>query len=258
MDSIKLSSVIFRYGAEFTLDIDFLEIPAGRITVIAGRNGAGKTTLLKLLAGIYTPFQGGISIGAKDIKTESALKRAGIFSYVPQSEEQEFGYTVWEITAMGRRPHGNALGILDEHDVKSVKEALELCDMADKKNREFKSLSGGEKRLALAARAIAQDSLVMLLDEPSAFLDIGHQAKIFGILKANRDKSKTVIMVTHDINAAFDIADNVILMSGGKVIASGNTDTVLTEENIRGAYGFDKFGLADNPETGKKSIFLKI
>jgi iron complex transport system ATP-binding protein len=258
MDSIKLSSVIFKYGRDFTLDIDSLEIPKGMLTVIAGRNGAGKTTLLKLIAGIAGRHEGNITVDGREIKKISNIERAKIFSYVPQSEEQEFAYTVKEIAAMGRRPHGSALGILNADDIKTVEKALESADMADKSGREFRTLSGGEKRLALLARAAAQDAGAMLLDEPSAFLDIGHQAKVYEIIRGYRDMGRTVIMVTHDINAVFETADNVILMSGGKVMAAGAPEDVLSEKNIREAYGFNGFGLSRNQITGKNNIFLKI
>ncbi|PKL91732.1 MAG: hypothetical protein CVV21_06825 [Candidatus Goldiibacteriota bacterium HGW-Goldbacteria-1] len=258
MNGIKLSSVIFKYGRDFTLDIASLEIPIGALTVIAGRNGAGKTTLLKLIAGIAGRHEGIITVDGREMKKISNTEKGRIFSYVPQSEEQEFAYTVKEIASMGRRPHGSALGILNPEDIKAVEKALESADMADKSSREFRTLSGGEKRLALLARAAAQDAGAMLLDEPSAFLDIGHQAKVYEIIRGYRDKGRTVIMVTHDINAVFETADNVILMNGGKVMAAGAPEVVLSENNIKEAYGFNGFGLSRNQITGKNNIFLKI
>ncbi|MBN2755252.1 MAG: ABC transporter ATP-binding protein [Candidatus Goldbacteria bacterium] len=258
MYGIKLSSVIFKYGRDFTLDIDALEIPKGVLTVIAGKNGAGKTTLLKLIAGIAGRHEGSITVDGGEIEKISNTQRTKMFSYVPQSEEQEFAYTVKEIAAMGRRPHGSVLGFLNPKDIKAVDKALESADMADKSGREFRTLSGGEKRLALLARAAAQDAGTMLLDEPSAFLDIGHQAKVYEIIRGYRDEGRTVIMVTHDINAVFETADNVVLMNKGSVMAAGAAEDVLSENNIKEAYAFDGFGLSRNQITGKNNIFLKI
>jgi iron complex transport system ATP-binding protein len=257
MNIFFLKDISFSYtGGGFELNGISCAIEHGTVTALIGPNAAGKTTLLKLLAGILRPKSGMLKLNAVDIRKFNNKQRAGIISYVPQAEAQIFDFTVREITAMARRPYTDSTGIMTARDNGAVDSALAEFALSSRQDQAYESLSGGEKRMALIARAVAQETPVILMDEPTAFLDIHHQAQLLKKIKEFKKSGKTVVLVSHDINAAAEMCDKLMLMKDGGILAHGNPEQVVTRENIRNAYGFEDFEVRKSPE-GKPEIRIR-
>jgi iron complex transport system ATP-binding protein len=247
---LSVRSCSFRYGrGEFELDGVSLEVRAGEVLGIVGPNGSGKSTLLRLMSGILAPVRGEVLLGGASVRSVGRRRLARRLAFLPQSPEAPFRYSVREVVAMGRFPYQGAFGFLAEHDIEVVERALADTDCASLGDRDFSTLSGGEKQRVLIAGILAQEPAVMLLDEPTAALDIHHCCEVMDLLWGLSRRGIAVAAVTHDLNTAGQFCDRLTLLSGGRMVRSGAPAEVLQEDLLCGTYG-SQVRVAANPFTG--------
>jgi iron complex transport system ATP-binding protein len=214
-----------------------LGIVRGSLTGLIGPNGCGKTTLLKLLAGVLAPDGGSVALDGGALSAMSRRQVARRIAVVPQETHPAFEYTVLEMALMGRHPHLRPFQLEGPADLAITLEALAATGTSHLAHRPFMMLSGGEKQRVVIASALAQSSEVLLLDEPTASLDLGYQLEIGRLLRRlNRERSATLVMATHDLNLAASLCDTLVLMRDGRILASGSTGDVLTPARVRQLY----------------------
>ncbi|EHP89085.1 ABC transporter ATP-binding protein [Methanotorris formicicus] len=204
---------------------------------ILGANGVGKSTLLKSIVGLLKPKKGIIEFNGKNILNLGFKDRAKLISYVPQEFSINFPYTVFDTVLMGRNPHVDFLEGPNSKDEKITLKCLNILGINYLKDRPFTQLSGGQKRLVLIARGLAQEGKLMIFDEPTSYLDFKNQILVLSVIeKISRKFGKLVLLSLHDPNLAFFFCDNVFLMKDGVIIDCGKPDDVITEENIERLY----------------------
>ena len=235
---VKLSvkGLHFSYGsAEILRDIN-LDIRDGQVVSIVGPNGSGKSTLIKCIDRILTPSEGEVIVDRQKVSGMKQMELARMIAYVPQNSLRVFPNTVFDVVLMGRRPH---LGWREEaRDEQKVWEVLGLLGIEDLALSLFTELSGGQQQKVLIARALAQETGVILLDEPTSNLDVWHQIDVMEILRTLvRSQDLTAIIAIHDLNTAARYSDTIIMMKGGKIFAAGRPEDVLTRENLAAVYG---------------------
>ena len=214
-----------------------IRVDRGSLTGLIGPNGCGKTTLLKLLAGVIAPDSGFIALDGRSLATLSRRHVARRIAVVPQETHPAFEYTVLEMALMGRHPHLGPFQLEGPDDVAVAYEALADTGTAHLAERSYMTLSGGEKQRVVIASALTQTPEVLLLDEPTASLDLGFQLEIGLLLqRLNHERSATMVMATHDLNLAASLCDTLVLMRNGRVLASGRTREVLTSATVRQLY----------------------
>ena len=212
----------------------------GALTGILGPNGSGKTTLLRLLSGTRRPTSGRVRLGDRMLDSLSRREVAQHIAVVPQETQLAFEYSALEIVLMGRHPHLGLFTVEGPEDVRIAHAAMASTGTSALADRPFDQLSGGEKQRVVIAAALAQSARLLLLDEPTASLDLGYQLEVSSLLQTlNRDRGVTMAISTHDLNLAASICRELILMRAGKVIAAGPTADVLTPENVRRLYDVD-------------------
>ncbi|MFW6212904.1 MAG: ABC transporter ATP-binding protein [Spirochaetota bacterium] len=205
------------------------EIEHGQITALVGPNGSGKSTLLKTMARLLSPTAGQILLDGKAIHRMATAEVARRMAILPQGPSAPQSLTVLELVEQGRYPHVGALRMLKQQDHESIYRALALTHMTDFAHRPLHGLSGGERQRAWIALALAQNTPVLLLDEPTTFLDIGHQLEVLDLIQQlNREREMTIVLVLHDLNQAARYADRMIVLDEGSVVADGEPATVLT------------------------------
>ena len=252
--ALVLERVTFAYEKTPVLAGIDLSIPSGTIVGVLGPNGTGKTTLVRLASAALSPGEGRIALFGEDLATIPPRKRARRVAVVPQETHPVFEFTVEEIVRMGRSPHLGLLGVLSPGDRKISREAMERCEIADLAGRSFRALSGGERQRVLLARALAQEAKLLLLDEPTAFLDLKHRLGVYALLEQlHRERGLTVVVVTHDINLAARHCDRLVLLLRGRVAADGSPFEVLRPEPIRSVYEVD-VEIATDPSTGRPFV----
>ncbi len=242
------------FGNRRVLDDVSLELAAGEIIVLLGPNGAGKTTLLRAMNGTV-PVKSG-TIGLDDISLSKLSRReiARNLAVVAQENETKFPITVMEFVLAGRFTHGAAFGWESADDIRAAENALQLCDLGEYGGRIMNELSGGERQRVVLARALAAETKILLLDEPTANLDLAHQALMFRLVRDRcRNAGASAIVITHDLNLASEFADEIVLLKNGKVFASGPTADVLTKENLAEVYDVQVL-LDSNPASGKVRV----
>jgi iron complex transport system ATP-binding protein len=235
---IEIKDLSYQYGLNsngnsFKLSIQNLEIARGNFVSIIGPNGCGKSTLLKILAGINTPFSGSVKIDGCNYSELNRKEYSKKISYVPQSIPSIFPFSVYEIVMMGRTPYLNFMGFEKKEDRSIVEEAMEILELNHIRNKGINEISGGELQRVFIARALAQRSEIILLDEPNSHLDIQHQIVIFDLMaKLCSDKKFTVIAVSHDLNMVGIYSDEVVFMKEGRIAIYGDKKSIFTKENI--------------------------
>jgi len=228
-----------------------LELKAGSVTAILGPNGAGKTTLLHLALGWLKPWQGTIRLAGKRLGDYSRQELGRWMALVPQGEHIPFEYSVLEYVLLGRAPHLPSLAIPAEKDYAAAFEALEKSGIASLYDHSILALSGGERQLVLVARALAQQPRLLLLDEPTAHLDLYNKSRLIRIMQELRAQGITILITTHEPEVALAVADEVILMEMGRVLAYGPVDATLTAENLSQIY---RIPIRIVPFEGKKQV----
>jgi iron complex transport system ATP-binding protein len=224
-------------SAPLVLDGVSLRVERGASVGLLGPNGAGKTTLLKLLAGMLEPRAGQITLDGRPVSTLTRREIARRLAVVPQETHTPFDFTVIEMVLMGRYPHLGAFELEGARDLAIAREALAATGTTAFESRAFSTLSGGEKQRVVIAGALAQSAEVLLLDEPTAALDLKYQFEIITLLRRlNAERGTTVIVSTHDLNLAAALCDRMVLLRDGRIMAQGATGEVLTPENVGALY----------------------
>lgn len=235
---IDIRGIRVAYDKRIVLRDLSLSVKPGEVTAVIGPNGAGKSTLIRAASGIQNILAGQVLIAGKSLHGLTQNKRARYLAVVPQAHNLPGAFTVYQTVMLGRTPYLNWLGNAGKTDHDKVHLALVRTDTIDLADRRVGELSGGEQQRVLLARAFAQDTPVLLLDEPTTHLDLQHQSNLLNLVQnRTREKSLTVILVLHDLNLAGIYADHVALMSDGEIIAFGPPTKVLTGENLSHVYG---------------------
>jgi len=238
MTSLAASALTAGYGPRTILAGLDLAVPPGAITAIVGANACGKSTLLRCLARLLRPAAGHVVLDGRplrDMPTRALARRMGL---LPQSPTAPDGITVADLVSHGRHPHQGMLSRWSQADDRAVAEALEATQTADLADRDVDELSGGQRQRVWIAMALAQQTDILLLDEPTTFLDIAHQIEVLDLLAdLNASKGTTIVMVLHDLNLAARYADHLVALRDGRVHAAGPPETVLTEEMVREVFG---------------------
>jgi iron complex transport system ATP-binding protein len=227
-----------RRGSRLVLDRASVEVRRGAIVGLLGPNGSGKTTLLRLMAGILAPQSGSVFLNDEPIGRLKRRELARQIAVVPQETHSTFDFAVLDIVLMGRYPHLAAFELESASDLEIAREAMAATGTSALEARSFATLSGGEKQRVVIASALAQSSHILLLDEPTASLDLGYQFEIASLLKRlNRERGTTMVVCTHDLNFAAALCSRIVLLKDGRVLAQGPTEQTLTEATIRALYG---------------------
>ncbi len=222
-------------GNEILRGVD-LRLGEGEVLGLIGPNGAGKSTLLKALMGYY-PSEGSITLSGTPLGNLSGEGRAQLLSYVSQQGPDQLSFSALEVVEMGAYGQGGLFGRSRYDDCEQALRSLEYVGMGAFADRDFSTLSGGERQLVLFARVLLQDAPVLLLDEPTANLDIGHEQAVLEMVDELRGEGKSTVIAIHNLNLAAEYCDRLILLEAGRVKESGPPEDVLTPENIRDAYG---------------------
>lgn len=215
-----------------------LEVPGASFVAVLGPNGSGKSTLLRVLLGLRPPHEGQALYRGVPVTRWPRRALAREVGVVPQSEELPFPLTVGELVGMGRYPHLGPWRAPAAEDRNAVQRALGRCDAGELRDRPLGTLSGGERQRVRIARALAQEPRVLVLDEPTASLDIRHEMGIFLLLRRLQREGVTILLVTHNLNLAARFADRLVLLQAGRVAASGPPAAVLTRAIVEGVYGW--------------------
>lgn len=240
MEAIEVKDLDVAYEQKYIIKNMNLEIPMGKITMIIGSNGCGKSTLLKTIARILTPRKGEIKLNGISIKEQAPKDIAKKMAVLPQSPNVPSGLLVKELVSYGRFPYQSALGGLKQEDIDMVNWAMEVTGITAYADRAVDSLSGGQRQRAWIAMALAQETEILVLDEPTTYLDMAHQLEILLLLqKLNREQNRTIVMVLHELNNATKFADYIVGVKEGNVVFKGKPLDVITNENLYTLYGID-------------------
>jgi iron complex transport system ATP-binding protein len=244
---IQIKDLTFRLTGNEILKGISLDVCGGEYVSIIGPNGAGKTTLVKCIAGIHSEWSGAIRIDGKPFGDYGSKELAKLQSYVPQAEGRTNPLTVEEFVAMGRYPHLSAFTTMTADDYAAIEKAIEQAGLLSFRQRKINTLSGGERQMAFIAAALAQNTQILLLDEPSTFLDYRHQNNVAGILKtACRERGITVVAVHHDINTAIACSDRIVALKDGRIAFEGSPEETANPQILEGIYG-TKFEVSPSP-----------
>lgn len=250
--AIRLRGLTLGYGPAsappIVEDLD-LDVPAGRVTAIIGANGCGKSTLLRGLTRQLAPRAGSIEVLGRDAARVSARDYARTVALLPQHPVAPEGMTVAQLVARGRHPHRGLLGGRAAGDDAAIASALELTDLVELAEREAGTLSGGQRQRAWLALVLAQQTPVVLLDEPTSYLDLSHQVEVLDLVRALPDPRgggrATVVAVLHELNLAARSADHIVAMAAGRVVAQGTPGEVIVPEVLAEVFGLDADVVAD-------------
>ena len=253
---IEARSVFFRYHQDWVVQDVSFRVEKGEFIGVIGPNGSGKTSLLKILYRLLVPQRGEVFYEKNPLQQMDRAEIARKVAVVPQETHSLFPFHVMEIVLMGRSPYLGHLMFETKRDLEIARKALEWTDTLSFSERPIDELSGGERKRVFIARALAQEPEVILLDEPTATLDIHHQIDFLErILDLNHEKGLTIIMASHDMNLASEFCDRLILLKGGKIDQVGPPKEVITKENVERVYGCEVW-VDQNPLSGMPRITL--
>ena len=251
--AIDVSDLSVTLGGVSVLDSVSTSVDEGRFVGLVGPNGAGKTTLLRAINGALTPDRGTVRVAGQDIAGLGSRATSRLVATVPQSTASAFDFPVRHVVAMGRTPHVGRLGTRTAADRAAVDEAMARAAVADLADRPVTDVSGGERQRVVLARALAQDTPVLLLDEPTSDLDVNHQVRTLELVADLVDEGRTVVAAIHDLDLAARYCDRVALLAGGKLRAVGTPDEVLTAERLERVFD-TPVEVGENPATGTASV----
>jgi iron complex transport system ATP-binding protein len=251
---LKIKNLSVYYGIRQVLkDID-LEVNSGEIVALIGPNGAGKSTLIRSISGVVPNRAGLIEVNGVNITSLSSMDRARRIAVVPQAVAMPPAFTAWETVLLGRTPHLNFLGQTSARDEELARHALEQVDASHLAERRMDEISGGEQQRVLLARSLAQDTPILLMDEPTAHLDLPHQINLLKLISWQaKEKKLSVLVALHDLNLASLFADRIAVVQGGLLCVAGDPKETLTSEILRSVYHMPVHVLA-HPETGKPLV----
>lgn len=240
MPVFEARNVVTGYDKKIIIDGIDITIPSNKISVIIGANACGKSTLLKTLARLIKPSSGDIVIDGKKITSMPSKQLAQVLGLLPQSPVVPEGITVWDLVSRGRFPYQTFLKSMSKEDMEAVEEALETMGITELANRSVDELSGGQRQRVWIAMALAQQTDILLLDEPTTYLDITYQVEILDLLTdLNRKRGTTIVMVLHDINLSARYADYIFALRKGKLIDQGSPSNVITSDLIDKVFDLD-------------------
>ncbi|MBT2602107.1 ABC transporter ATP-binding protein [Bacillus sp. ISL-53] len=238
--AINTQSLSLGYGDKLIINNMNIEIPKGEITVFIGANGCGKSTLLRSVARLLKPQSGSVLLEGKAISTMSSKDVARKMAILPQSPVAPEGLTVYQLVKQGRYPHQSWLKQWSSVDEEKVQTAIEATNLTDLKDQAVDELSGGQKQRAWIAMTLAQDTDVILLDEPTTYLDMTHQIEILDLLfDLNEFENRTIVMVLHDLNLACRYADNLVALKNGAIHAQGRPEDIITPELVQHVFSME-------------------
>lgn len=235
---IDAKNIVFSYRDKKVLrGVDFTA-HKGEVISLIGPNGSGKSTLLRCICGILSIQSGEINIMEQSIKKLPLRELSKRVAFLPQFHEKMNGVSVWELVSMGRAPYHTSGWVNTKEDKEKVQWSIDYMELADFAHKDVENLSGGEKQRAWIAMILAQDTPIILLDEPVTYMDIRYQCQLISIVKALKQEfNKTIVAVFHDINHAVEVSDRIYLMKDGEMFDCGENEMVINEENIRQVYG---------------------
>jgi iron complex transport system ATP-binding protein len=251
--ALQIDALCYSYGSQKVLTDICFSVSQGAFFMIIGPNGSGKTTLLRSINGLIRTRQGRTEIFGRSLADYDRRRLAQTIAFVPQQISPDIPFTVRDVVLMGRSPYMGILGLEGKKDREIVASAMAFMQVAHLADRRMNQLSGGERQRVLIARAICQEPRIMLLDEPTASLDPGHQIRIMDMMEQLKTHQKiTIVMVSHDLNLAGMYADCLLLLGKGRMISIGSPNTVMTYETLEKAYDcvllVNKSPLGDFPQ----------
>lgn len=252
-EAIRFAGVTAGYGDLVAVrDVSFT-IQGGELVGLIGPNGSGKSTIIRLMSGVLQPWKGQVDILGKPLPRYRQRELGRAVAVVPQDTALSSPFSVMEVVLFGRTPHLGSFGFESERDLWITRRAMERTQVASLANRLITELSGGERQRVILARALAQEPEILILDEPSAFLDIRHQVETYDLLRELRREGMTIVTVLHDLNLAALYCERLILLDGGRVARDGGPADVLTYPLLTQVYGVDVY-VTLNDVTGTLNV----
>lgn len=255
---LEINNASFSYNGNENVfeDID-ISIENSDVLCILGPNGTGKSTLIKCMNGLLKLNSGNIFLNDEDIYNMDKADLAKVMGYIPQSHHSTFSFSVFDVVLMGRAPHLSLTSVPGEKDFKIADKAIESLGISYLKDKTYTEISGGERQLVLLARVLAQEPQILLLDEPTSHLDFGNQIRTLKVINRLSDQGLSVVMTSHYPDHAFLSSNKVAIMNNGSIMAMGEPESVVTEENMQRAYGID-VKVMDVDESRKACIPMQI
>ncbi|MGN5239415.1 MULTISPECIES: ATP-binding cassette domain-containing protein [unclassified Rhodococcus (in: high G+C Gram-positive bacteria)] len=252
--TLTVENLELGYGNRTVVENLDLDVPSGMITCIVGANACGKSTLLRSMSRLLAPRGGHVLLDGKDVHRLPAKKLARTLGLLPQSPIAPEGIVVADLVGRGRHPHQRVLSRWSREDDAAVADALAATNTTELAERAVDELSGGQRQRVWIAMALAQQTDVLLLDEPTTFLDVSHQVEVLDLLTdLNRDRGTTIVMVLHDLNLAARYADYLVAIADGRLYAAGDPSDVLTSDTVAAVFGLDS-RVIDDPVSGKPLV----
>ncbi|MDN4161690.1 ABC transporter ATP-binding protein [Nocardioides abyssi] len=249
--TLTVADLSLGYGDRTVIESLDLVLPPGRVTAIVGANACGKSTLLRSMSRLLRPRTGQVLLDGEQVHRLPAKELARALGLLPQAPTAPEGITVSDLVGRGRNPHQRLLSRWSAEDDAAVAAALEATDTVELADRPVDELSGGQRQRVWIAMALAQQTDVLLLDEPTTYLDVSHQVEVLDLLTdLNRTRGTTIVMVLHDLNLAARYADHLVALAGGRLHAVGDPHAVLTEDTVRAVFGLDCSVIID-PVSGR-------
>lgn len=253
-NSLKANNISVGYGDGNILNSVNISIPENKISVILGSNGSGKSTLLKTFCRLLAPNEGSITLNGTSLKVINSKEIAKTIGLLPQNLIAPEGIKVAELVSRGRYPHRKFMAPLSAKDYKAIEDAMCAMKITDLADRSVDELSGGQRQRVFIALALAQETDILFLDEPTTYLDIAYQVEILDLLKElNQKRKTTIVMVLHDINLSSKYADYIFATKNGQLIKEGTPAEIITPANIRDIYGIESVVVPD-PLSGSPFI----
>ena len=254
---LSASNLYLGYGKTEVLKDISLDLPKGKITSIVGANASGKSSLLRCLARVLTPTKGGVSLEGVSITEQRSRDVARKVALLSQTSEAPDAMRVMDLVIRGRTPHQSALRQWSQKDQEIVEWCCEQVGLSSQQNSLLGELSGGQRQRAWIAMVLAQDTDILLLDEPTTFLDLPHQIEILNLIqKLQKERGLTVAMVLHDINLATRYSDHIVAVKDGGILLQGAPEGVVTADNMQAIFGLDSTILPD-PVTGLPHVIAR-